>query len=85
MVELMVTIALIALLAAVLFPVVTSARRQALQATCHQNMMKIGQAIIAYHQDNNIYPTPENPIGALATSYTKTLPKVPTCPFDRLA
>jgi len=58
LVELLTVIAIIAVLAAILFPVFSSARAKARSARCLSNMQQIGQAIELYVQDNHgFYPT----------------------------
>ncbi len=51
--EILVIIAIIAILAAIVFPVLTNARSKAHQATCLANQKQIGTALIAYSQDYN--------------------------------
>ncbi len=51
LVELLVVIAVIALLAAILFPVFASAREKARQASCASNMKQMGLAVTMYLQD----------------------------------
>jgi len=53
LVELLTVIAIIALLAAILFPVFTRAREKARAATCLSNLQQIGLATIQYNQDND--------------------------------
>ena len=58
LIELLTVIAIIAVLAAILFPVFSSARGKARSARCLSNMQQIGQAIELYVQDNQgFYPT----------------------------
>ncbi len=82
LVEILVVVTILAVLIGILIPVVGSATRQANMARCHQNLMKIGQALLAYRQDTGAYPGPDNPMGALAAAYPKTLPAILTCPKD---
>ena len=82
MVEILVVTVIIAALVALAIPVVMSARRTAVKAGCTENLLKISQALIAYRQDNHVYPDPDKPINTLAEAYAKTLAKVPTCPHD---
>src|SRR5580700_7514015 len=57
LVELLVVVAIIAVLAALLFPVFSSARRQAWQTTCVSNQRQIGMALALYEQDfDQTYP-----------------------------
>jgi prepilin-type N-terminal cleavage/methylation domain-containing protein len=55
LIELLVVVALISILAAVLFPVFATARGKARQAACISNLDQIGIAIALYAQDNNDY------------------------------
>jgi prepilin-type processing-associated H-X9-DG protein len=50
-VELLVVVAVIAVLAALLFPVLARAREQARQSTCLSNLRQMGQAHLLYLQD----------------------------------
>jgi prepilin-type processing-associated H-X9-DG protein len=50
---LLVVIAIIAILAAILFPVFAQARERARQASCLSNMKQIGAALMQYNQDND--------------------------------
>ena len=56
MVELLVVIAVIAILAALLFPVLASVQRQTRQTTCMSQMHEIQKAAKLYFLDNNKYP-----------------------------
>ena len=51
LIELLIVIAIIAILAAILFPVFGQAREKARQATCLSNLHQIGYAIMMYGQD----------------------------------
>ena len=53
LVELLVVVAIVALLAAILFPVFASARGKARQAACLSNLRQIGIAMALYAQDND--------------------------------
>ena len=53
LIELLVVITIIAILAAILFPVFASARDKARQTACLSNEKQIGTAFIQYAQDNN--------------------------------
>lgn len=58
LIELLVVIGIIAILAAILFPVFSAAREKARSARCLSNMQQIGQAIELYVQDNaGFFPT----------------------------
>ncbi|MEP6754726.1 MAG: prepilin-type N-terminal cleavage/methylation domain-containing protein [Chthonomonadales bacterium] len=57
LVELLITIAIIAVLAALLFPVFAGARKKAQQTTCASNERQIGLALGMYEQDfDQTYP-----------------------------
>ena len=57
LIELLVVRAIIALLAAILFPVFATAREKARQSTCQSNEKQIGLGLIMYAQDSdNIFP-----------------------------
>ena len=51
LIELLIVIAIIGLLAAILFPVFSRTREKARQATCMSNLKQIGMAMIQYTQD----------------------------------
>jgi len=54
---LLVVIAIIAILAAILFPVFAQAREKARQASCLSNMKQLGMGFLQYNQDyNELYP-----------------------------
>jgi prepilin-type N-terminal cleavage/methylation domain-containing protein/prepilin-type processing-associated H-X9-DG protein len=53
LVELLTVVAIIAVLAAILFPVVARARESARRATCLSNLKLAGYACLAYVQDND--------------------------------
>ena len=60
--EMLVVLAIIELLAAILFPVFTSAREAARQTVCLSNQRQIGMAILQYVQDNDeCFPNGINP------------------------
>jgi len=53
LIKLLVVIAIIAILAAILFPVFAQAREKARQSTCASNLKQIGLATLQYIQDND--------------------------------
>ncbi len=53
LIELLVVISIIAILAAILFPVFAKAREKARQASCASNEKQIGLAMLQYIQDND--------------------------------
>jgi len=55
--ELLVVVAIIALLAAILFPVFVKVREKARSATCQSNLNQMGLAEMQYAQDNDEYFT----------------------------
>ncbi|MHB0935632.1 MAG: type II secretion system protein [Armatimonadota bacterium] len=56
LIELMVVVAIMAILAAILFPTFSSARRKARQTQCLSNQKQIATAIIIYAHDRDIFP-----------------------------
>ncbi len=57
LIELLTVIAIISLLAAILFPVFAQAREKARQASCLSNMKQVGLAVLQYNQDSDeTYP-----------------------------
>lgn len=59
MVELLVTIAIIALLAALLLPTLGGAKTSALSTACKSNLRQMGVALLTYTHDNKYYPPQE--------------------------
>jgi len=79
LIEILIVIAIIAILAAILFPVFASAREKARSATCTSNLRQIGIALAMYRNDydsvNVIYRMcPSGPYGGpcgnLSTAYS---------------
>lgn len=61
--EILVVIAIIAIVAALLFPVFASARGKARQSACLSNLRQLGIAISTYAQDyDNLYPSACDPV-----------------------
>jgi prepilin-type N-terminal cleavage/methylation domain-containing protein len=56
LVEVLVSVALVALLAAILYPVFAASRERARQSVCLSNLRRLGQALTMYHQDCGSYP-----------------------------
>lgn len=56
LVELLTVIAIIAILAAIIFPVMSSVRARANENNCMTNLQQIGQAVQMFKQDNRRYP-----------------------------
>src|SRR5947207_6132603 len=56
LIELLIVIAIIAILAAILFPTFGRVREQSRQTTCMTNMHQIQVAASLFHQDNNKWP-----------------------------
>lgn len=57
LVEILVVLAIIAILAAILLPVFNSARESSKQANCAANLQQIGVAVQQYYQDEKKYPS----------------------------
>lgn len=63
LVELLVVVAIISLLAALLFPAFLTARGAARQSVCASNLRQIGQGIVMYAQDyDGLYPYAADPV-----------------------
>lgn len=73
LIELLVVISIIALLAAVLFPVFAKARGKARQAVCLSNLRQLGLAISAYSQDyDDQYPNGADPTDRYSSPWVWT-------------
>lgn len=57
LIELMIVVAIIAILAAILIPNFVNARSQAQTAACESNLRSIATALELYYADNQVYPT----------------------------
>jgi len=70
MVELLLVIAIIATLAAILFPVFARAREQARSNSCRMNLLNMGMALRAYaHDHDGLYPPTEDDLSPLHPKY----------------
>jgi prepilin-type N-terminal cleavage/methylation domain-containing protein len=58
LVELLVVMAILAILTSLLFPVFRNAKDRADRESCANNLRVIAQAVMAYHQDHLVYPPP---------------------------
>ncbi len=66
MADLLITLAMIAILAAILFPVFARAREKARQATCLSNLVNVALALRAYAHENDMrYPPRDNDLSPL--------------------
>lgn len=81
MVELMIVIAIIIILAAILFPVLSRVREHSVRAQCMTHMHLLGNAVAMYQQDNGSYPALPNPMMALVNAKLFDQKKL-TCPKD---
>lgn len=69
-IELCVSVGIIAILAAILFPVFARAREKARQTMCVSNLSQIGLALRMYAEDNyGHFPPGDNDLAALAPRY----------------
>jgi type IV pilus assembly protein PilA len=57
LIELMVVVAIIAILAGILIPNFVNARAQAQTAACESNLRSIATSLELYYTDNQVYPT----------------------------
>jgi prepilin-type processing-associated H-X9-DG protein len=79
-VELCVSVAIITILAAILFPVFARARQKARQATCASNLEQIGLAMRLYAEDHyGAFPPGDNDLEPLCPRYLPD-PGVLLCP-----
>ncbi|MBU0607995.1 MAG: DUF1559 domain-containing protein [Armatimonadetes bacterium] len=79
-VELLVVIGIIAILAAILFPVFAKARETARRGSCMNNLWQIGQALRLYALDGDgRYPPTEDDLSPLCPRYVDT-EKIFICP-----
>src|SRR5690348_15045810 len=78
LVEVLVSVVLVALLAAILYPAYAASRERARQSVCLSNLRQMGQALTMYHQDCGSYPPFPAWLGPLM-SYVKDR-RVLLCP-----
>lgn len=85
LIEILVVVGIIALIAAILFPVFSSARGKSRQAACISNLHQIGMAISLYAQDNDqLFPEGVDPVdkysnlwqGYEGNQFTAIIPKL---------
>lgn len=69
LIELLVVVAIISLLAAILFPVFASVRSKARQTVCLSNLRQLGMTFLQYSGDNDSYPTPPFSTRGVKTGY----------------
>lgn len=71
LVELLIVVGIIAVLIAMLMPVLSKVREQGRQVTCLSNLRQLGQAMIAYAADNDGYlpATARNTMDPIAKNY----------------
>jgi len=88
LVELMVVIAIIAVLAMIILPIASSAREKARRTACQGNLHAIALALRNYYTDTGFFPGPYDPIYGLGgvtqlvLSGQLTSSKVLRCPDD---
>jgi prepilin-type N-terminal cleavage/methylation domain-containing protein len=87
LIELMIVVAIIAILAGILIPNFVNARAQAMTAACESNLRSIATAAELYYADQQVYPGTGNVTGTLFTSANGTtyLNNVPTDPASTTA
>lgn len=82
LIELTTVIAIIAILAAILFPVFAQAREAARKSSCQSNLQQLGIALQLYARDYNGHlPPRENDLKPLALPYVNSLAAF-RCPSD---
>lgn len=82
LIELMIVVAIIAILAGILIPNFVNARAQAQTAACESNLRQIATALELYYADNQVYPpsgsaVPDTLKGANGVYYLNNTPKDP--------
>ncbi|GMU58148.1 MAG: hypothetical protein AMXMBFR33_72940 [Candidatus Xenobia bacterium] len=79
LIELMIVIAIIAILAAILVPNFIKARAQGQLTSCKSNLKNIATALEMYSTDNvGVYPLTGNLPGGLTPNYLKIIPNCPS-------
>jgi prepilin-type N-terminal cleavage/methylation domain-containing protein len=78
LVELLMVIAILALLAALLFPVLAQVRESGRQTACRSNLRQIGLALDLYRQDYNAFPPH---LSTLYPAYVRDA-RIYVCPSD---
>ncbi len=63
LIEMIVVVAIIAILMAMIFPVFSRVKEQAVRNSCIHNMRVIAQGVMIYHQDYNAYPNMPGGVG----------------------
>ena len=82
--ELMIVVAIIAILAGILIPNFTHARAQAQTAACEANLREIATAFELYYADNQVYPAGSNTkiiattVESGGVSYLNNVPQDPS-------
>ncbi len=79
-IEILVVMAIIAILVAILLPVLSNARRHVNEAKCQTQLVQYSHAIESYRQDTGAYPPQSNV--SLALRQAKKLSEILTCPLD---
>ncbi len=83
LVEMIVVVAIIAMLVLILVPNFVRARAQAQTASCMMNIKEVATALELYQADNNRYPTASNQV--LDGSDPNLLPYIKQVPVDPVA
>ena len=82
LIELLVVVAIISLLAAILFPVFARARESARRASCMSNLRQLGMGMVMYVQDNDeIYPPRSIDVWGGTPSLNNGCTDLPGCYF----
>lgn len=78
MVEILVVIGIIAILAAILFPVLASARARAKQTACESRLYQLGHGIELFEQEHERYPQSASDVDEIAKG------DVSHCPYPSM-